>query len=201
MTGKVIGRTAQRIIRNSLRKSKPSWKITVPKYKYREIADMVIRTDKHNVIVKVKTTKSGTFRPSMFAEHQLSAWNQHHMKAEGNLSLLFFYFADAQQLISVDIHTILTTKINKLTLSDVQEMGYTITNWKNIYRYFNAMMSLKENESYRKRKRCVHHWLIETIDESFRRSHSRRHSMGYCKKCGRVRTTFENFLKNDPVLG
>ena len=79
-----IGRAAQRIIHNSLVKAKPKWDIVVPTQKHRNIADLVVKTNKHNVLIKVQTKRSGYFRFSMFTEEQLNAWGQHHRKGKND---------------------------------------------------------------------------------------------------------------------
>ena len=118
-----VGRSVQKVIHNSLVKAKPKWNVVVPKQKYRNIADLVVKTNKHNILIKVQTKRSGYFRFSMFSEEQLNAWGQHHRKAKNNLALLFFYFAEDKTLVSVDIDTLLNTKLNKLYIEDIQSMG------------------------------------------------------------------------------
>ena len=192
----VTGRAAQKIIRRSLQKAKPKWDIAVPSQEYRNIVDLMVKTPKYNVLIKMKTTSSGYFRHSSFKEEQLSAWGRHQNKAKKNLSLIFLYFIEERCLVSIDIETLLGTKISKVTLADALSMGYSIPNWKKIDRYFTVMIGFKERKFYRK-GRCTHYWLIESRDEAFMRSKSRKYSMGHCKKCGRVRTKFENFLPEE----
>ena len=115
----------------------------------------------------------------MFSEEQLNAWGQHHRKAKNNLALLFFYFAEEKTLVSVDIDTLLNTKLNKLYIEDIQSMGYLILGWENFYRYFDAMLNFKGHRP-RRRGKCAHYWVLESQDEAFKRSRSRKYSMGPC---------------------
>ena len=96
---------------------------------------------------------------------------------KNNLSLLFFYFAEEKTLVSVDIDTLLRTKLNKMYIEDIQSMGYLILGWENFYRYFDAVLNFKGHRP-RRRGKCAHYWVLESQDEAFKRSRSRKYSMG-----------------------
>ena len=196
---KAIGRAAQRVITSSLMRAKPKWTVVVPSQPHRSYADMVVKTKKHHVLIKVKTTRKDYFKLSMFGVGQLNELNKFHMRGSNHLSLAFFYFAEAKKLVSVDIHTLLTVKSNKFSIEDLQSMGYTIENWQQFGRYFTVMLGFKQKLVYKK-GRCYHEWLVESCEEAFQRASSKQYSMGYCRKCGIVRNDFENFLTPNPTF-
>ena len=199
---KLIGRSVHRKLYSSLSKAKPNWDVVVPSQKHRKFVDIVVKTSEYNVLVKVKTTTKDYFKLSMFKTDQLSSLNKHHLRAQENLSLVFFYFAKERKLISVDIGTLLNVKLNKYTLDDMQSMGYSILSWDKFDKYLSIMLGFKQEVRYKVKKykkgRCMHEWIVESCDEAFRRSSSMKYSMGYCRICGRVRNDFENFLAPNP---
>ena len=190
---KAIGRTVQKTIVASIKEAKPAWSVNVPKQRYRSIADITIKNRKHNVIIKIKTSRVGIFRFSSFDEEQLSAMSRFHMAHRNNLSLIFFYFVEQNVLFGIDVQTLLDISLGTFTFPDIEPHGMVFSNWTKLSGYFDVMLKLKEHPKRRKGK-CVHYWLIESRERARRRSGSYMHSMGYCKKCGRVKGSFQNFL-------
>ena len=46
----LVGRAARKVVSSSLKKAWPDWDVVVPGNKHSEIADIVVKTGKHNVI-------------------------------------------------------------------------------------------------------------------------------------------------------
>lgn len=191
-----LGRAAQRVIRESIQKSKPKWDVKVPKGKQRNVADIIIRMPKYNVLVKMKTTKVGFFRYSLFNEQQLSVMSQFYMQRKRNLAFIFLYYANEKKLVSIDIHSLLGMKARKIVSSD----GKNLINWDQLDEYFKEHFQHKSVVLIKKRPKrednsCIHHWMIESMDDAFRRTSRRNYSMGYCKYCGKVNMKFANFMQ------
>ena len=190
-----LGRAVQKRLRENIQKSRKKWYVRVANKNERKVIDLVMDTGKHNVIAKVKTTRGSLFRYSVFTEEELDLMLKFSYRSERNVSFVFFYFAEEKKLISVDIVALLSMKTNKLTVEALEAVGYHIRNWREFGKHVGKVKRVTRNHPIYRYKRCKHHWMLESLDQAYRRTRRRTHSMGYCRKCGIVSFKFENTLK------
>ena len=183
------------IVYNSLKANNVGWKYTKFKRTYNEIADIILQTKQFNVYIKFKVTNKDELRYSALKNNTLNFLSKLHAKRRNNLCYIFIYFTKHKMLVAVDIESMLKMKTGRITLEDALKYGHSITGWKNINNYFKSIHKAKIYIP-RRTKRCGHMWHLENTEESFKRSKSRRHSMGVCAKCGAVRFNFENFVRD-----
>lgn len=196
MAKKLTTPAIRKLIFESLKKSKPRWYVTLLDGKYKQVADILIKNKRHRVVIKFRVGNGEYIRHGAIDKHSLSLMSQHSARHKKNLALVFIYYTQENKLISVDIDTYLSIKLNKISAREMISYGYAVGNWQKLDRYFDIMLGLKEQREYGVRH-CVHHWLIESPQESYNRSRSRKHGMGYCKRCGKVRFDFANVIKQD----
>ena len=192
----------RKIIFNSLKKSKPGWKLTPFNDKYKQIADIMINTKKYNIIIKFKATNKEIIKYSSINKNSLSLMSQYYIKHKNNLVFLFLYYAGENKLIVIDIESFLNMKASQITIEKAKEYGYVIGNWKKLDKYFDIIANFKEETHTNIIKgRCVHCWLIESMEESRTRSSISKYSMGRCKYCGKLRFDFANFVEEMVING
>lgn len=194
MAGKSIGRSVQKFLRESMADDREDWDVIVPKKQTRKVCDILIEAGELKVMVKVKTTRGDAFRYSTFSEQQLDIMHRFVYRRKGNLAIMFLYFASHSSLVAVDIEELLSWKANSLHVDVVKEYGYAISTWEQFDRYLQALSRLRTSTVFR-RRRCTHHWLIESLEGAFLRTNKRKYSMGYCKHCGAVKLDFNNRLE------